>query len=124
MSATTSGSTGWETILLPFNSFVRTNHGLVVEPQTSIIRQRVKSVGIGLTDRVEGPYDLRIHRIWATNGMSEDEVDEERRICGSAALPVDEGVRTGWVAPEGKPEQPKKQEPRQKGLKGLRDEWD
>ncbi|KAL4805471.1 complex I intermediate-associated protein 30-domain-containing protein [Aspergillus unguis] len=125
ISATTSGSTGWETILLPFNSFVRTNHGLVVEPQTSIIRQRVKSVGIGLTDRVQGPYDLRIHRIWATNGMSEDEIAEERRICGTAALPVDEGVKSGWVAPdEAKREKAEKQEPKTKGLKGLRDEWD
>ncbi|KAL1998894.1 hypothetical protein VTN02DRAFT_5411 [Thermoascus thermophilus] len=93
-----SGSTGWETILLPFNSFVRTNHGFVVEPQTSLLRQRVKSIGIGLTDRVEGPYDLRIHRIWATNGMSEDEIEEERRICGVDALPVDEGVRTRWTS--------------------------
>ncbi|KAL4930207.1 CIA30 family protein [Aspergillus undulatus] len=125
MSATTSGSTGWETILLPFNSFVRTNLGVVAEPQTSIIRQRVKSVGIGLTDRVEGPYDLRIHRIWATNGMSPGEIEEERRICGSAALPVDEGVRTGWVPSTA--ESPKKQvssENKGKGLKGLRDEWD
>ncbi|KAL4952119.1 complex I intermediate-associated protein 30-domain-containing protein [Aspergillus filifer] len=126
ISATTSGSTGWETVLLPFNSFVRTNQGLVVEPQTSIIRQRVKSVGIGLTDRVEGPYDLRIHRIWATNGMSPGEHDEEVRICGDAALPVDEGVRTNWVvshrdkpiAKEGS------KEPQKKGLKGLKDEWD
>lgn len=52
-SATTSGSTGWETILLPFNAFVRTNYGFVMEPQTSLLRQRVKSIGIGLTDRVE-----------------------------------------------------------------------
>ncbi|RDW86150.1 CIA30 family protein [Aspergillus mulundensis] len=125
MSATTSGSTGWETILLPFNAFVRTNHGLVAEPQTSIIRQRVKSVGIGLTDRVEGPYDLRIHRIWATNGMSEGEIEEERRICGTAALPVDEGVRRNWVAPnEDEPQKQEKPEGKAKGLKGLRDEWD
>ncbi|KAL2831239.1 complex I intermediate-associated protein 30-domain-containing protein [Aspergillus cavernicola] len=126
--ATTPGSTGWQTILLPLNSFVRTNHGLVVEPQTSMIRQRVKSIGIGSTDRIEGPYDLRIHRIWATNGMSEEEVDEERWICGSDALPVDEGVRTRWTA------DPREilansraqgdKEPKTKGLKGLRDEWD
>ncbi|KAL2853887.1 complex I intermediate-associated protein 30-domain-containing protein [Aspergillus pseudoustus] len=127
-SATSSGSTGWETILLPFNSFVRTNYGLVVEPQTSIIRQRVKSIGIGLTDRVEGPYDLRIHRIWATNGMSEGELEEEQRICGANALPLDEGVRTGWT---GKPaetienlQENKDKNPKAKGLKGLRDEWD
>ncbi|BCS22935.1 CIA30 family protein [Aspergillus puulaauensis] len=125
-SVTTSGSTGWETILLPFNSFVRTNHGLVVEPQTSIIRQRVKSVGIGLTDRVEGPYDLRIHKVWATNGISEPEIEEERRICGTAALPVDEGVRTNWVPQHNDAKSAKQgsQEHKGKGLKGLRDEWD
>ncbi|PYI02150.1 putative complex I intermediate associated protein [Aspergillus sclerotiicarbonarius CBS 121057] len=130
-SVTTSGSTGWETILLPFNSFVRTNHGLVVEPQTSIIRQRVKSVGIGLTDRVEGPFDLRIHKIWATNGMGEAEVEEERRICGADALPVDEGVMTGWMGETGEGERERvgsaggeKKEPKAKGLKGLRDEWE
>ena len=128
-SVTTSGSTGWETILLPFNSFVRTNHGLVVEPQTSILRQRVTSVGIGLTDRVEGPFDLRIHKIWATNGMSEAEIEEERRICGADALPVDEGVMTGWMGDassegERKRGAGEKKEPTAKGLKGLKDEWE
>lgn len=128
-SATTSGGTGWETILLPFHSFVRTNHGLVVEPQTSLLRQRVKSVGIGLTDRVDGPYDLRIHRIWATNGISEEEFEDEKRICGADALPIDEGVRTGWRGdspsdhPEDKGSQPGGGE-KTKGLKGLRSEWE
>jgi NADH dehydrogenase [ubiquinone] 1 alpha subcomplex assembly factor 1 len=61
----------WETILIKWNDFVRTNHGFVVEPQTEMLRQRVKSVGIGLTDRVPGPYDLSIERIWATNDASE-----------------------------------------------------
>lgn len=127
-STTTTGSTGWETVLLPFHSFVRTNHGLVVEPQTSLLRHRIKSVGIGLTDRVEGPYDLRIHRIWATNGMSEEEIEEERRICGSNALEVDEGVRTRWG--EISSDQTTLQssigtkKPKLKGLKGLKGEWD
>ena len=75
-------STGWETILIRWDDFVRTNLGFVVEPQTSMIKQRVKSIGIGLTDRVEGPYDLRIHRMWASNGLSEEEIEEEKRICG------------------------------------------
>ncbi|KAI1981060.1 hypothetical protein LOZ53_001681 [Ophidiomyces ophidiicola] len=79
-------STGWETILIKWGDFVRTNHGKVVEPQTGMIRQRVKSIGIGLTDRVEGPYDLRIHRIWATNWLSKEEMKEERYICGERAL--------------------------------------
>ncbi|RMJ24154.1 complex I [Aspergillus sp. HF37] len=129
-SATTSGTTGWETILLPFNAFVRTNHGFVIEPQTSLLRQRIKSVGIGLTDRVDGPYDLRIHRIWATNGMSEGEVEEERRICGENALPVDEGVKTGWSSREGAQDaqdtdgQQKNKDPNAKGIKALKYEWD
>lgn len=79
-------SSGWETILIKWNDFVRTNHGMVVEPQTGMVRQRVMSVGIGLTDRVEGPYDLRIHRIWASNGLSKEEMEEEKRLCGSEAL--------------------------------------
>lgn len=79
-------SSGWETILIKWNDFVRTNHGMVIEPQTGMVRQRVMSVGIGLTDRVEGPYDLRIHRIWASNGLSKEEMEEERRLCGPDAL--------------------------------------
>ncbi|KAL7790737.1 complex I intermediate-associated protein 30 domain-containing protein [Trichoderma ceciliae] len=61
----------WETVLIRWNDFVRTNHGFVVEPQTEILRQRVHSVGIGLTDRVEGPFELCIERVWATNGTEE-----------------------------------------------------
>ncbi|KAL1995474.1 hypothetical protein VTN49DRAFT_1661 [Thermomyces lanuginosus] len=135
----TPSSSSWETVLLPFHAFVRTNHGVVVEPQTSLIKQRIRSVGIGLTDRVEGPYDLRIHRIWATNGMSEDEIEEERRICGPNALSVDEGVRTGWGSKTKTPfsssssteeetsaaeRQEKREKPTAKGLKGLKDEWE
>lgn len=123
-SATTSGSTGWETILLPFNSFVRTNYGFVVEPQTSLIRQRVRSIGIGLTDRVEGPYDLRVHRIWATNGISEAEIDEERQICGPNALPLDEGVKSNWMEEPASESEQKGSKPKAKGLKGLQSEWD
>ncbi|KAE8352143.1 complex I intermediate-associated protein 30-domain-containing protein [Aspergillus coremiiformis] len=121
-TGTTSGTTGWETIMIPFNGFVRTNLGLVVEPQTSIMRQRVKSIGIGLTDRVDGPYDLHVHKIWATNGMSEGEAEEERRICGADALPVDEGVRTGWQSSTHVSQQERAPKEK-KGLKALRDEW-
>jgi NADH dehydrogenase [ubiquinone] 1 alpha subcomplex assembly factor 1 len=128
-STTTSGSNGWETVLLPFNSFVRTNHGFVIEPQTSLTRQRVKSIGIGLTDRVEGPFDLRIHKIWATNGVSEAEIEEERRICGDNALPLDEGISSGWTnQPKEKSiKEESKQQDRasnKKGLKGLKSEWE
>jgi NADH dehydrogenase [ubiquinone] 1 alpha subcomplex assembly factor 1 len=66
----------WETVLIKWNDFVRTNHGFVVEPQTEMLRQRVRSIGVGLTDRVPGPYELCIERIWATNDLREaDQVD-------------------------------------------------
>jgi len=57
----------WETVVVKFNEFVRTNHGMVVEPQKDMMTQRVRSVGIGLIDRIPGPFDLRIADIYATN---------------------------------------------------------
>ena len=86
----------------------------------------MKSVGIGLTDRVEGPYDLSIHRIWATNGINEEDAEDEKRICGENALPVDQGVKTGWKSRR-KPHDegdPKPRDPNVKGIKALKYEWD
>ena len=40
---------------------------MVVEPQKEMLRQKVRSVGLGLTDRVPGPFELRIADIYATN---------------------------------------------------------
>jgi NADH dehydrogenase [ubiquinone] 1 alpha subcomplex assembly factor 1 len=57
----------WETVVIRWDEFVRTNHGHVVEPQQEMLRRKVKSVGLSLTDRVPGPYDLCIAQIWATN---------------------------------------------------------
>ncbi|KUI65663.1 Complex I intermediate-associated protein 30, mitochondrial [Cytospora mali] len=66
----------WETVLIKWNDFVRTNHGFVVEPQAEMLRRKVRTVGIGLTDRIPGPFDLSIERIWATNDPHEaDTVD-------------------------------------------------
>lgn len=79
----------WETVIIPFHAFVRTNHGMVVEPQSEMLRQKVRSIGIGLTDRVPGPFELRIAELYATNSaprrtvangfgvMEEDEEDRE-----------------------------------------------
>jgi len=69
----------WETVLINWNEFVRTNHGAVVEPQSEIMRQKVRSIGIGLIDGVEGPYDLSVERIWATNWKQESEMLEDDR---------------------------------------------
>lgn len=57
----------WETILIKWNDFVRTNHGVVVEPQMEMLRQKVRTIGVGLIDRVPGPFNLAIGKIWATN---------------------------------------------------------
>lgn len=57
----------WETVVIELDEFVRTNHGLVVEPQGEMRRDRVRSIGLSSIDRVVGPYDLRVAGIWAVN---------------------------------------------------------
>ncbi|KAI9784740.1 MAG: hypothetical protein M1816_000743 [Peltula sp. TS41687] len=76
----------WETVLIKWHEFVRTNHGVVVEPQGEMLRQKVRTVGIGLTDRIPGDFSLRIKRMWATNGLTE----EDRREDGRLDLPAGE----------------------------------
>ncbi len=63
----------WETVLIEISSFVRTNHGEVVEPQTEMMRQKVRTVGVSLTDRVPGSFDLAISSVWASNGEERDD---------------------------------------------------
>ena len=65
----------WETVLIKLHEFVRTNHGQVTEPQNEIMKQKVKSFGIGLIDRTPGPFELQISAIWATNLNERGEVD-------------------------------------------------
>lgn len=83
----------WETIMIKWNDFVRTNHGFVVEPQTEILRQRVRTVGIGLTDRVEGPFELCIERVWATNEVSEGATVVD---SGGSELKNKKGEKIQW----------------------------
>ncbi|CAD6498902.1 BgTH12-04559 [Blumeria graminis f. sp. triticale] len=63
----------WETLFVPWTEFVRTNHGVVVEPQREMLRQSLRTIGIGLTDRVPGNFELCIERMWATNEMKNDD---------------------------------------------------
>lgn len=70
----------WETVMIKWNDFVRTNHGFVVEPQAELLRQKVKSIGVGLTDRVPGPFELCIERMWATNNIDEADNDEQATV--------------------------------------------
>ena len=68
----------WQTLLINFDDFVRTNFGTVVEPESDMMRGRVASVGISLTDRVPGPFSICVERIWATNGLAlEAEAERE-----------------------------------------------
>ena len=57
----------WETVLINWRDFVRTNNGVVVEPQNELLRQKVRTVGIGSTNRIPGPFEICISSIWATN---------------------------------------------------------
>ncbi|KAK4543371.1 hypothetical protein LTR36_005514 [Oleoguttula mirabilis] len=67
----------WETVTIPFSAFVRTNYGMVVEPQKEMLRQKVRSIGVGLTDRVPGPFELCIADVYATNRAPSREVGRE-----------------------------------------------
>ncbi|KAF2674966.1 CIA30-domain-containing protein, partial [Microthyrium microscopicum] len=71
----------WETLLIDWSEFVRTNHGLIAEPQSELLRQKVTSIGFSLVDRIPGPFDLRVQRMWATNGLQlEEEAKNEQGI--------------------------------------------
>lgn len=65
----------WETVLIKFHEFVRTNHGKVTEPQSEMLRQKIKSVGIGLTDRQDGPFEIGVGAIWASNLNERGQID-------------------------------------------------
>ena len=80
----------WETVLIRLHEFVRTNHGVVTEPQSEMLRQKVKSFGIGLIDRQPGPFELAIGAFWATNLNERAQLDgrigDPHRDLGSARL--------------------------------------
>jgi NADH dehydrogenase [ubiquinone] 1 alpha subcomplex assembly factor 1 len=43
------------------------------------MKQKLRTVGIGLIDRVPGSFDLAIERVWATNELQEEDVIEDER---------------------------------------------
>lgn len=85
----------WETVLIKWNEFVRTNHGIVVEPQTELLRQKVRTVGISLIDRVPGPFELCIERIWATNALRKEDKEEDDRV-EQGSLKDKHGEKIRW----------------------------
>lgn len=63
----------WETVVIDLREFVRTNQGEVVEPQSEMLTESVKSVGISLLDRIPRPFGLRVARVWVTNFRGDEE---------------------------------------------------
>ncbi|ODV95789.1 hypothetical protein PACTADRAFT_2100 [Pachysolen tannophilus NRRL Y-2460] len=54
----------WETVIIPLDDFVLTNRGrLANQYQSEMERERIKSIGIGITDGQYGPYSLYIENI-------------------------------------------------------------
>jgi NADH dehydrogenase [ubiquinone] 1 alpha subcomplex assembly factor 1 len=92
----------WETVLIKWNEFVRTNHGIVVEPQTELLRQKVRTVGIGLIDRVPGDFELCVERIWATNRLREEDKREDDRV-EQGMLKSKHGEKIRWGEEKTKP---------------------
>lgn len=87
----------WETVLIKWTDFVRTNHGMVVEPQSEILKEKIRTIGLGLTDRLAGPFEMCISRVWATNGLTAEEIDEAGFV---APTYVPKDVKTPKNAPE------------------------
>ena len=90
----------WETVLIKWSDFVRTNHGIIVEPQSEMLRDSLRTIGVGLTDRLAGPFEFRISRIWATNALTSDETQEAAArepefIPKEIRLPKQVGPETG-----------------------------
>jgi len=75
------GDGSWEDIFIPFEDFVLTNTGEIVDHQITMMREKVRSVGISLlggNSGVEGPYELGIDSIRAVN--DEDAISPEKEV--------------------------------------------
>jgi len=60
----------WEDIFIPFDAFVLTNTGEIASDQITMLRERIRTIGISLlggNSGVEGPYELGIDEIRAVN---------------------------------------------------------
>ncbi|KAI8092962.1 complex I intermediate-associated protein 30-domain-containing protein [Halteromyces radiatus] len=57
----------WETVMIPFRDFILTNNGMIQEQQIEMYREKVKTIGISLMDKKEGPFSIEIESISAQN---------------------------------------------------------
>ncbi|CAO3693657.1 unnamed protein product [Umbelopsis ramanniana] len=68
----------WQTVMIPLRDFVLTNNGMIQEDQIEMMRERVKTVGISITDREDGPFEIELDWIKAMNTET-TEGDMDRR---------------------------------------------
>ncbi|CAO3614159.1 unnamed protein product [Cunninghamella echinulata] len=57
----------WETVMIPFRDFILTNNGMIQEQQIEMFREKVKTVGLSIMDRKEGPFSIEIEWIKSMN---------------------------------------------------------
>lgn len=68
----------WETVTIPIDDFVLTNRG-VIQHQAPLDRNKVKSIGIGLTDGQFGNYSLFIEDIKVARGDEDAQKKRQER---------------------------------------------
>ena len=94
----------WEDIYIPFDDFTLTNSGTVLGGQSdgyALDKMRVRTVGLSLLDRTDGPFKLSIQAIDAIN-MSKDDLArhrtslKERMDLDDYALATEEDEEPGY----------------------------
>jgi len=61
----------WETVMIPFRDFILTNHGIIQEPQITMYREKVKTIGISILDQ-HGSFCIEVDWIKAMNTDTTD----------------------------------------------------
>ncbi|XP_065832761.1 complex I intermediate-associated protein 30, mitochondrial-like [Oscarella lobularis] len=61
----TRGGPFWEKIQVDFSDFVLTNRGYLQDHQMSFSREKVRTIGLLLADRINGPFHLELDYIKA-----------------------------------------------------------
>lgn len=72
----TQGGSQWETIKIPFDSFFLTHRGYLQDDQYLLNAAKIKTIGILLSDRMEGPFSLEIGHIQAVSSQVRGTLDD------------------------------------------------
>ena len=68
----------WETVVIPLNDFVMTNWG-VIQDGSTLNKNEVKTIGIGLLDKQYGPFNLNIDWIKVMTGEEVERFTQQSR---------------------------------------------